>query len=77
MKNYKAQSRRKTGKIVTGTHGMKKFNINNHCRKCGKIKDLEIHHEIYPVAAEEIKQAITDKKIYYLCKKCHKSTHTK
>lgn len=73
MKEIKKQSRRKTGKIITGTHGMKKFAIkNNYCKICGSKNNLEVHHEIYPIPSEKIKQAISEGKIYYLCKKCHK-----
>jgi len=79
MKEIKKQSRRKTGKIVTGTWGMVKHEIKDKfCKKCKSKKDLEVHHEIYPIPAWEIKKAINDGKIYYLCKECHKlSTHTK
>lgn len=72
----KNQSRRKTHKIVTGSWGMRKFEIKNiSCKVCKKEKDLEIHHEIYPISAYEIKKAICKKKIYYLCFECHKMLH--
>jgi len=43
--------------------------------KCGATKNLQIHHEIYPVGKVEILKAISNGKIYYLCKSCHKSQH--
>ncbi len=41
------------------------------CNHCPNLKDLQIHHEIYPAKTKEIIKAIEDWKIYYLCKKCH------
>lgn len=49
----------------------KKIKINKKCNHCGSIKDLQIHHEIYPTKIEEIKKALNNGKIYYLCRSCH------
>jgi len=77
-KEIKQQSRRKTGKIVSGTWGMRKFEIpNKFCKICKKNKNLEIHHEIYPRSSIEIKRAISNNRIYYLCTTCHRASHTK
>lgn len=46
--------------------------INFSCKKCGSVKNLQIHHEIYPTSRKEIRQAIKEGKIYFLCKKHHR-----
>ena len=77
VNNIKKLSRRQTNKIVTGSWGMQKYEIENKfCNKCGKTEDLEVHHEIYPTRAYEIKMAIFKGKIYLVCKTCHKEIHT-
>jgi len=44
------------------------------CKNCGcdNSQIIEIHHETYPTEYKEIKKAIAEGKIYYLCKNCHK-----
>lgn len=45
------------------------------CFKCSSKENLEIHHETnYPVKFSKIMELILDKKIYFLCKKCHGET---
>jgi hypothetical protein len=41
------------------------------CKLCGSKTYVQFHHEIYPSKVKEIKQAILDGKIYFLCRKCH------
>jgi hypothetical protein len=55
----------------TGTYKLKHLILNKKC-KCGETNSLQIHHEIYPSTYKQIKQAIKDNKIYYVCSKCHK-----
>ena len=66
------QSRVTTGNVLKGRHGVKKYNLlKKECKKCGSKTKLEIHHETYPTKVKEIKKAIDDGKIYYVCLKCH------
>ena len=69
----KQKSRNLTKKIIKNNEDLRKmiFNFINCCKTCGSIENLEIHHEIYPIEEEQVRQMIGDKKIYYLCKKCH------
>jgi len=69
----KYHSRSITFRIIYGKRNYKKTKIpiNFFCKECGKKKGLQIHHEIYPTRQKEIEKAILDKKIYFLCKKCH------
>ena len=53
----------------------KKKNIVKTCIKCSSNDRIQMHHEIYPNTKEEIIKAIEDKKIYYLCHKCHRKNH--
>ena len=77
MKNYyrnpeKWQSRTVTTRILNGMGNYKKYNpLRKMCKKCGSNKNLEIHHQTYPTKTKEIKKAIDDGKIYYVCLKCH------
>lgn len=45
--------------------------IKNVCYVCSSKKELEIHHDIYPIERDDIIKAINDEKIYKLCKSCH------
>jgi len=45
--------------------------IKKVCKKCKSRKNLEFHHEIYPLNYDEIRKAIKNEKIYYLCIKHH------
>ena len=45
--------------------------IEKKCKICGTEENLEIHHEIYPTKREEIRNALKEGKIFYLCKKHH------
>ena len=51
--------------------------IEKYCKKCKINKNLELHHEIYPQTFKEIKTAIDQGKIYYLCYDCHRFTTPK
>ncbi len=67
----KWRSRDATRKIIKG-EGYKKHEIKNkECKLCSSKNNIEIHHEIYPTKAKEIRNAIDQGKIYYLCKSCH------
>lgn len=44
--------------------------IIKECNNCGTTDELSLKFEIYPTKAAEIRQAITDGKIYYVCKEC-------
>jgi len=48
---------------------------NRQCFLCKNDNDLQIHHEIYPTTIKEIKQAISNNKIYIVCKSCHNKIH--
>lgn len=45
--------------------------LDKRCKKCGSIENLEIHHEIYPTNRKQVREAIKEGKIYYLCRKHH------
>lgn len=63
-----------TNHIVKGVNRKEKFEIQpKECKKCGSKEDLEIHHEIYPQSSKDIKEAIKEGKIYYLCQVCHRN----
>ncbi len=38
---------------------------------CGAKRDLQIHHEIYPLTIDKTIEAIEEGKICYVCTKCH------
>jgi hypothetical protein len=46
--------------------------ISRRCLTCGTIKELSLRYEEYPQNIEAVKQAIKNKKVYYLCKNCRK-----
>ena len=48
-----------------------RIEIENICKHCGIKTKLEIHHEIYPTKEDGIRKAISEGKIYILCKSCH------
>jgi len=47
------------------------------CRKCNSTENLEIHHDIYPKSRKEVREALVNRKIYYLCRDCHGKTWRK
>jgi len=51
----------------------KKINLNlkKECKVCGAKRDLQIHHEIYPLTIDKTIEAIEEGKICYVCTKCH------
>ena len=49
----------------------KDFYLEKLCRQCKSNKNLQFHHETYPITYNAIRQAIRESKIYYLCKSCH------
>lgn len=67
----KHRSRYNTRAILNGGNSFRKYNPLKKVCECGSIKDIEIHHEIYPITAKDIIRAIDDGKIYYKCRKCH------
>ena len=84
MKKYyqknkeKHNSRTNTSKIIKGQSYTKPIFPKDffQCKKCGSKEKLQIHHEIYPQNKKEIVKSINNNEIYYLCKKCHKKTHS-
>jgi len=74
----KHNSRTNTSKIIKGQSYTKPIFPKDffQCKKCGSKEKLQIHHEIYPQNKKEIVKSINNNEIYYLCKKCHKKTHS-
>jgi len=70
---WKHRCRQKTLHIV----GMNRSILAKQCKKCGSLSNLEIHHEEYPQTSKEIKKAIEEGKIFYLCKEHHPRGHKK
>jgi hypothetical protein len=50
----------------------KPINISKVCRLCESNKNVKLKFEVYPSGVEEIRQAIEDGLIYYLCNDCRK-----
>lgn len=50
--------------------------IKRQCAICGLTRNLQIHHEIYPVTKKEIIEAVKNHKIYYLCRTHHLFVHS-
>ncbi len=73
--NYKKYKNKHNSRTST-SYVINKFPIKKECKKCHTNINLQIHHKIYPSIITEIKKAILDNKIYYLCKKCHIDIHT-
>ena len=48
--------------------------IEKECKKCKSSNDndnkLSLKFEVYPDSAKDIRQAVKENKIYYLCKRC-------
>jgi hypothetical protein len=64
----KWHSRSATHQVLRGIK--RKTQIEKKCLKCGSENNLKLNFEIYPITAKDIRQAINDKKIYYLCQEC-------
>jgi len=64
----KWDSRRKTYNIINELKN--KPDIKKECKKCKSLNNLSLKFEVYPIKAKEIRQAIKEGKIYYLCKGC-------
>ena len=73
----KCNSRNRTNSIINGTNCYKKYNPLKKVCKCGSKKNLKLRFEIYPTRVKEIKKALDDGKIYYLCAKCHVKSRKK
>ena len=72
QQSIKNNSRQLTSFIVRGNGKSRKYEISNKfCKLCKIEIDLEIHHETYPKTTKEIKKAIDEGKIYFLCRGCH------
>jgi len=65
----KWKSRQWTYQIINDSK-VKKTDIDNFCKKCKSKNNLSLKFEVYPNTAEDIRKAIADRKIYYLCKNC-------
>ena len=48
----------------------KPIKIDKVCKKCKRTDNLRLKFEVYPNKADDIRQAIKENKIYYLCKRC-------
>ena len=46
--------------------------IDKVCKKCKSSDNLSLKFEVYPNKADDIRQAIKEGTIYYLCKDCRK-----
>jgi len=74
----KYRCRNLTRLILKGELGMKKYNpLKKECKHCGSIKNLDVHHEIYPQGSKKIKEAMDVGKIFMLCRLCHRRLHLK
>ncbi len=72
MNGYRRDKDKWNSRSRTGKFFMRYRNyLIKECKKCKSKENLEIHHEIYPIKTKEIKKAIDEGKIYYLCLKCH------
>jgi|TARA_R100000501_G_C2541803_1_gene60231 hypothetical protein len=72
MENYKRNKKKWYSRIITGQYIIqKKIVLQKECNQCRNKSKLQIHHEIYPTKIVELRKAIKDKKIYYLCIKHH------
>lgn len=49
-----------------------KTEIEKSCKKCNSKENLSLKFEVYPTKVKEIREAIKDKKIYYICKECRR-----
>jgi hypothetical protein len=65
------KSRSTTYQILYNVNYDHNIDISRKCKHCESNKNLEIHHEEYPIIIKEIKNAICEGKIYFLCKDCH------
>lgn len=64
----KWRTRDKTYKVLKGIR--KPVQIEKECKECGSKENIKLKFEVYPTKAEEIRKAIKDKKIYYICNGC-------
>jgi len=71
-KNKDKCSSRDTTKDLITLKGKKRVEIDKKCKVCGSIEKLQIHHEIYPTNREDVKKAINEGKIYFVCLTHHK-----
>lgn len=56
--------------IVNGYQTKKHPIPNPTCKRCGNIEELRIHVETICKNRDEVRKAIDDGGIYYLCKNC-------
>ena len=72
MKTYYKDKSKFASRVITKKLMKQgKIEIPNKCKECKSIKNLEIHHEIYPTKTLEIIEAVNSGKIYKICRKCH------
>ncbi len=78
---HKCRCRSNTNLVIKGWGSYKKIDLPKEffrCKKCLTTENLQIHHENYnALRKQEILDAITNKEIYMLCRKCHKQLHSK
>lgn len=80
-RNYNQNKLKWMSRTITNKFLKEMINIDKilerKCKQCKTPKNLEIHHEIYPIRYGQIIDAILDGKIYYLCKKHHRDLNRK
>jgi len=63
------RSRNETRRILNKCVN-KKVDIQKICVNCGSIDNLKLKFDFYPVKSDEIRKALIEGKIRYLCGKC-------
>jgi hypothetical protein len=63
-------SRNRTKEILRGIRNRPE--IVHACKLCGTKDFISLKYSIYPQNSKDIREAIKDKKIYYVCKDCRR-----
>jgi len=72
MKNYYKNKDKWMSRAITYKLLMeKRVFIKKKCKLCSSPDELQIHHDKYTPTIKGIKKDVVEKKIYFLCKKCH------
>ena len=50
----------------------KPVKIKKLCKTCHSKNDLSLKFETYPIKAADIRKAIKEQRIYYMCRKCRR-----
>ena len=67
----KWRTRHKTYIVLKGIR--KPVTIDKECKICKTKENIKLKFEVYPDTAKEIRKAIQDKKIFYICSKCRRN----